>query len=1228
MNKKFKILQDLLHERILILDGAMGTMIQNYKLAEEDFRGEKFKDHPSELKGNNDILSLTNPGIISEIHHQFLSAGADIIETNTFNANAISMEDYTIQDQVYNMNVHSAKIAKEAAKVFSGKNPSKPRFVAGSIGPTSKTASVSPDVERPAYRNVTFDALVKAYTEQIKGLVDGGVDILLVETVFDTLNCKAALFAIQDYFKVHDISLPVMVSFTITDASGRTFSGQTPEAFLHSVMHAPLFSIGLNCALGAKNLLPYLKRISGKTPFFVSAHPNAGLPDEMGNYNESPEEMAGFIEGFIKHKLVNIVGGCCGSTPQHIKSIAEVTKYYHPRVVPDRSQNTILAGLEKLELYPESNFINIGERTNMAGSKKFARLIKESNYDEALSIARQQIENGAEIIDVNLDDAMLESDEAMTNFLNHIAAEPNISKVPIMIDSSDWKVIEAGLKCVQGKPLVNSINLKEGEEEFLKKAELLKQYGSAAVIMAFDEKGQAVSYEHKIEVCERAYNLLVNKAGYYPDDIIFDPNILTIATGIEEHNNYAVNFIKATRWIKENLPGAKVSGGISNLSFSFRGNNTVREAMHAIFLYHAVKAGLDMGIVNAGMLQVYDDIEPGLKQLAEDAILNRRKDATERLIAFADKVKSKGKQQETQEKWREQSLEQRIEYALVKGITSHIEHDLEEALKQYPEPILIIEEPLMNAMNRVGELFGEGKMFLPQVVKSARVMKRAVSYLHPFIEKDKESTKRSAGKILLATVKGDVHDIGKNITGVVLACNNYEIIDMGVMVPAETIIKKALEENVDVIGLSGLITPSMDEMVHVAKEMENNGFNIPLVIGGAATSKLHTAVKINPHYNGAVVHVKDASQSIKIINKLLSPEKKNQYINQLQEEYIRISEKYMQEQSGKKYVTINQARRNRLNINWKEQDIKTPVNPGIHKFNNYPLEELAEMIDWTFFFKSWDLHGKYHDIFKDPVHGQEAKKLFEDAQKSLDYIITNNILEAHGVAGIFPANSKGYDVIVYKDENRDKKLVTFHFLRNQEEKRPGQPNLSLADFIAPLSSEIKDYIGVFACTAGIGVEKEVERLKNQNDDYNALMVQMLSIRMAEALAEIMHYRVRKDIWGFSPNEKFDKEKLLKEEYTGIRPATGYPACPVHKDKVKIFNLVDAEKNTGITLTENYMMKPVASVCGWYFANPRSKYFNVGKISPRQVADFAERSNIDIGKAEQLLKNQVYPSQKI
>lgn len=1199
---------NLSRNRILILDGAMGTMIQRYRLLEIDYRGTRFADFPRALKGNNDLLSLTQPHIISEIHCQYLEAGADIIETNTFNANRISMSDYGMESYIYEINKESACIARLAADKFTVQNPAKPRFVAGSMGPTNKTASMSPYVNNPAYRAITFDDLVKVYSEQAEGLIAGGVDVLLVETVFDTLNAKAALFAVQEIQKNNNI--PVMVSVTLSDASGRTLSGQTLEAFLISVSHVNLFSVGLNCSMGAKELRPYLEELSQKAPFNISFYPNAGLPNQFGQYDESPEIMGVFVKEYLSNGYINIVGGCCGTTPEHIRKLVALAKDVPPRKIPERKKELQLSGLEPLIVYPGSNFINIGERTNVAGSRKFANLIREEKYEEALAIAHQQVCAGAQMIDINMDDAMLDAEAAMTRFLNLITSEPDIARVPLMIDSSKWSVLEAALKCAQGKAIVNSISLKEGEDVFIERAAKIKQYGAAVVVMAFDEEGQATSFERKKEVCRRAYDLLLSKMGFSPENIIFDPNILTIATGMDEHNNYAVDYLKTVRWIKENLPYVKVSGGISNLSFSFRGNDTVRETMHAVFLYHAVQAGLDMGIVNAGMLPVYDEIPADLRKLAEDVILNLRKDASERLISYARKMCKSEHKEEKNEAWRDQPLGKRLSHAMVKGITDFIDEDIDEAIKLYPRSLNIIEGPLMDGMNVVGDLFGSGKMFLPQVVKSARVMKKAVSRLQPCLEAEKTAgSTSSAGKILLATVKGDVHDIGKNIVGVVLACNNYEVLDLGVMAPCEKIIETAMHEKVDAIGLSGLITPSLDEMIHVAKEMERAQLEIPLLIGGATTSEIHTAVKIAPVYHGLVVHVRDASRCVGVVASLLSKEQKGDYAQSVSTKYERLRKEHEKNISLKNYISLEKARENRFCKTWSKADIIKPSIIGNYYLNDYSLEKISRYIDWTFFFHAWKITGKYPDVFNDSLKGKEARKLFDDAQSLLQRIISEKMLTANGVAGFYPAVSSGDDVKVFVNENNGQKEVKFHFLRNQEVKASGIPNLCLADFVAPEESGLTDYIGFFAVTAGIDIEKWMRYFEQKNDDYSAIMLKLLADRLAEAFAELLHEKVRKELWGYDKKEKLSMEQLLKEKYTGIRPAPGYPACPDHSEKQTIFKLLQVEKNCNIRLTESFMMYPGASVCGYYFNKPESRYFNVAKISDDQMESYSIRKDV-------------------
>lgn len=1223
MRKTLQQLRDILHDRILVLDGAMGTMIQKYKLDENDFRGERFNDHPGELQGNNDLLSLTRPDVIQEIHRAYLDAGADIIETNTFSGTSIAQADYKMEDLAYELNVESAKLAKEVAEEFTKKNPDKPRFVAGALGPTNKTASLSPDVNNPGYRAITFDDLVKAYGEQARGLLDGGADILLVETVFDTLNCKAALYAIQELGDELNRDIPTMVSGTIVDQSGRTLSGQTVEAFWISISHTKnLLSVGLNCALGAKQMRPHIEALSKAATCFVSVYPNAGLPDEFGEYNESPDDMATQLDDFAKQGFMNIVGGCCGTTAEHIEMIADVASQYKPRQIPDQEPYLRLSGLEPLVIRPETNFVNIGERTNVTGSRKFARLIQEENYEEALSVAKDQVEGGAQMIDVNMDEGMLESEEVMTKFLNLMASEPDISKLPIMVDSSKWSVVEAGLKCLQGKGVVNSISLKEGDEVFKEQAKKILRYGASVIVMAFDEKGQADSYERRTEICERAYKILTEEVGFPPQDIIFDPNILTVATGMEEHNNYAVDYIKATKWIKENLPLAKVSGGVSNISFSFRGNDAVREAMHSAFLYHAIKAGMDMGIVNAGQLEVYEDIPDELLERVEDVLLNRRDDATERLIEFAEKVKQKDKGAVKKDEWREGSVEERLKHALVKGIVDHIESDTEEARQKYDQPLDVIEGPLMDGMNVVGELFGSGKMFLPQVVKSARVMKKAVAYLIPYLEEEKKRAKDTSekGKVLLATVKGDVHDIGKNIVGVVLGCNNYDVVDLGVMVPTEKILDEAEKENADIIGLSGLITPSLDEMVHVAKTMEERGFNKPLLIGGATTSKVHAAVKIAPQYSGSTIHVLDASQSVPVVGNLLNKKLREEYMTKMKTEYDKIRDDHGKRKQKKKYVDLKTARKNKLRLDWKNGVVKKPNKLGVTVLQNYDLKVICKYIDWTPFFRTWEISGKYPAVLDDPKVGNEARKLFDDAQKMLKKIVEEGALQANGVIGLFPANSvDNEDIEIYKDDDRKHVVTTLHTLRQQAEKTNNQPYLALADYIAPKESGVKDYIGAFAVTTGIGADKLVKKYEQDNDDYNSIMVKAIADRLAEAFAEHLHERVRKEFWGYNEDENLSNEELIKEKYSGIRPAAGYPAQPDHTEKPIIFKLLQVEKNAGITLTESYAMHPPASVSGLYLAHPESKYFNVGKISKDQVLDYHKRKGMSIGETERWLR---------
>ena len=1207
-------IEEIIKERILVLDGAMGTMIQGFKLKEADFKSDRFKDFERDIQGNNDILCITQPEIIEEIHCQFLDAGADIIETNTFNANAISQEDYDMQSYVAEMNVKAAQIARSAAEKFTEKNPDKPRFVAGALGPTNRTASLSPDVNNPGYRAITFDQLVAAYLEQAKALAEGGVDLFLVETVFDTLNCKAALFAIDVLNEELQKDFPIMVSGTITDASGRTLSGQTVEAFWISVSHMNLFSVGLNCALGAKELRPYIKELSKIADCYVSAYPNAGLPNELGEYDQGASEMKMLVKDFVDSGFVNIIGGCCGTTPDHIRAMASLVKDSTPRIAKPKEKLSSYAGLEPLIVREDLNFINIGERTNVTGSKKFARLIKTKAYEEALSVANHQVEGGAQIIDVNMDEGLLDSKEEMVNFLNIMMSEPDIAKLPIMIDSSKFEVIEAGLKCVQGKCIVNSISMKEGIEVFKKQAQIVRRYGAAAVVMAFDEEGQADTIERKVEICKRAYDILVNEINFNPTDIIFDPNIFAVATGIEEHNKYAINFIEATRQIKESCPGAKVSGGVSNLSFSFRGNNVVREAMHSAFLYHAIKAGMDMGIVNAGMMEIYADIPEELLVLVEDVLFDRNENATEALIDYAESVKGTGKSRVKTYEWRENSVEKRLEHSLVRGITEFIDEDIEEARQKYDSPLDVIEGPLMDGMNVVGDLFGSGKMFLPQVVKSARVMKKAVAYLNPYIEAEKKDGASAKGKILMATVKGDVHDIGKNIVGVVLACNNYEIIDLGVMVPSNKILKVAREKQVDIIGLSGLITPSLDEMVHVAKEMERENFKIPLLIGGATTSKLHTALKIEQNYSGPVIHVLDASRSVAVASKLISENEdaKSDFILDIRKEYEEMRIRRAQNTTKKTYIPIKEAQGNGFDLNWKEFAIPQPNETGIKVLENIDISLLVPYIDWTPFFTSWQLKGKYPAILTHEVVGVEAKILFDDAQAMLTEIIEKSWIKASGVFGIFPANAVGDDIVLYSDSTRKEVLDTIYCLRQQRKKASGLPNLSISDYIAPEGYE--DYIGAFAVTTGLDIENKVDQFQKDNDDYNAILLKALADRLAEAFAEYMHHMVRTKYWGYSL-ESFSSQELVEEKYSGIRPAPGYPACPDHTQKETIFNILDVEQNTGIMLTESMAMYPAASVSGFYFSHPESKYFGLGQISKDQVEDYCTRKNVPVEEAE-------------
>jgi 5-methyltetrahydrofolate--homocysteine methyltransferase len=1219
MIKESNIRQELKH-RILVLDGAMGTMIQRVKLTEEDFRGERFSDWNSPLKGDNDLLSITQPSIIQDIHEAFLEAGADILTTNTFNATRVSQADYGMEAVVYELNKTAAQIAGAAAFKFS--TPEKKRYVAGAVGPTNKTCSMSPDVNDAGFRAITFAEMKESYREQVQGLLDGGVDLLLVETIFDTLNAKAAVMAIEEILEERKRTIDVMISGTITDASGRTLSGQTVEAFLNSLSHINLLTIGLNCSLGAKEMHPYLEELSHKAPFYISAHPNAGLPNQFGEYDETPLMMGLHIQRFFDNRLVNIIGGCCGTTPDHIRELAQMASRSKPHKRIHTDPATRLSGLEPLTVDKSSNFINIGERCNVSGSIKFARLIRDEKYEEALAIAREMVEGGAQVIDVNMDDAMLDAEKEMIRFLHLVMSEPDIARLPVMVDSSKWSVIEAGLQCLQGKAIVNSISLKEGEEFFKDCARKIKKYGAATVVMAFDEQGQAATFEERIRICERAYRILVDEVHFPPQDIIFDPNVLTVGTGIEEHNNYALDFINATRWIKENLPYAKVSGGISNVSFSFRGNNTIREAFHSVFLYHAIAAGLDMGIVNPGMLQIYDEIPKDLLEYVEDVILNRRPDATERILAFSENIKESAKKEEKIEEWRSSDVIERIQHALVKGITDFIEQDIIELLPTYNSAIRVIEEPLMDGMNRVGDLFGSGKMFLPQVIKSARVMKKAVAFLQPYIEQDKIDLKQAPTqkkKILLATVKGDVHDIGKNIVGVVLACNNYDVIDLGVMVPAEKILNKAIEEHVDIIGLSGLITPSLEEMVHVAHEMERRGFKIPLMIGGATTSKIHTAVKIAPAYSHSVVYVKDASRAVQVVSSLLAND--HDFLASVKSEYKELRATHSAKKP-KEYLTLAQARTNAFNPVWNESMVYNPIFKGVKVFEDYPLQELREDIDWTFFFLAWEFRGKYPAILDDPGQGVEVRKLFNEANNFLDEIIAKKMITAKGVFGIWPANSEGDDIELYADETRKTIIGKFHHLRQQQKRGAGLPNYCLSDFIAPKQTGIGDYCGGFAVTAGIGVAEWVEKFKRDGNDYQAILLESLADRLAEAFAERLHERVRKEFWGYAPDENLSALDKINCKYQGIRPAAGYPACPEHSEKRILFELLGATEKTDIHLTEHFSMFPTASVCGQYFSHQNAVYFGLERIAKDQVTDFAHRKNVPVGYVEKFLPSNL------
>ena len=1237
-------LDAIARERILIIDGAMGTMIQRYKLSESDYRGERFKAWPHDLKGNNDLLVLTQPHIVREIHRQYLEAGADIIETNTFNSQTISLADYKMESLAYELNVEAARLAR--IEVDSISTPDKPRFVAGTLGPTNRTASISPDVNDPGARNVSYAQLVTAYAECARGLIDGGAHIIMIETIFDTLNAKAAVFAVEQVFEERGYKLPVIISGTITDASGRTLSGQVTEAFWNSLSHARPFAIGLNCALGGKDMRPYIAELARIADCYVSAYPNAGLPNAFGEYDETPDETAEIVAEFADSGLVNIVGGCCGTSPPHIASIAKFVAGKKPRVPGKLPMACRLAGLEPLTIDDALGFVNVGERTNVTGSAKFRDLIKAGDYTAAVAVARQQVEAGAQVIDVNMDEGMLDGKAAMVRYLNLIASEPDISRVPVMIDSSKWEVIEAGLQCVQGKPIVNSISMKEGTEKFIEQAKLCRRYGAAVVVMAFDEQGQADTLERRIAICSKAYRILTEDVGFPPEDIIFDPNVFAVATGIEAHNNYGVDFIEAARWIRQNLPGAHISGGVSNVSFSFRGNNPVREAIHAVFLYHAIKAGMDMGIVNAGSLVIYSEIDPELRERIEDVILNRKPgtEATEALVEIAPRFKGDGSKAEVaDEAWRSLPVGERITHALVKGIDAFVEADTEELRAEISarggRPIEVIEGPLMSGMNVVGDLFGAGKMFLPQVVKSARVMKKAVAYLIPYIEAEKKpgDAVQAKGKILMATVKGDVHDIGKNIVGVVLQCNNYEVIDLGVMVPAQKILDAAREHKVDIIGLSGLITPSLDEMVHLAKEMQRQGFTQPLLIGGATTSRAHTAVKIQPAYKGPIVWVKDASRSVPVASALLDEHQRKALVAEVDAEYESIRERHASKDRDQKYLSLDKARANASPLDWttfrpikphllmqQEHHISAseagaaPTARHIKVLRDYPIAELREFIDWQPFFIAWELKGRYPDVLNNPASGETARKLFADANAMLDRIIAEKWLTANAVLGLFPAASVGDDIEVYADESRTTVLHTLRNLRQQGEHRAGVPNRSLSDYIAPKATGLHDWIGGFAVTTGLGCHERVAQFKKDNDDYNAILLESLADRLAEAFAERLHQRVRKEFWGYVPDEHLPNEALIDEKYQGIRPAPGYPACPEHSEKGTLWQLLDAEANTGIRLTESFAMWPAAAVSGWYFAHPESQYFIVGRIQKDQVHDYARRKGWSLQEAEKWL----------
>ena len=1217
-------LQALMAERILVIDGAMGTMIQTHRLDEADFRGDRFADHARDLKGNNDLLNLTRPEIIRDIHLAYYQAGADIAETNTFNSTWVAQADYGLEHIVYELNHAGARLAREAADMARGEMPGRPLFVAGVLGPTNRTASLSPDVNDPGFRNISFDQLVGAYEEAIEGLLDGGSDVILIETVFDTLNAKAAIYAVERYGERHGRRIPVMLSGTITDASGRTLSGQTPEAFWYSLSHARPISVGFNCALGAKDLRPHLQSLSRVAGVPVSVHPNAGLPNAFGGYDDTPEYMAEQLNDFARSGLVNMVGGCCGTTPAHIRAIADAVAGLPPRQLPEPEPTLRLSGLEPLSFGGVTGFVNVGERTNVAGSIRFKKLIMNGEFDAALDVARQQVENGAQIIDVNMDDAMLESEVAMERFLKLVAAEPDIARVQIMVDSSRWSVIETGLKCIQGKGVVNSISLKEGEEAFIAQAREIMRFGAAVVVMAFDEQGQADSYNRMVEICTRCYRILTEEVGFPAQDIIFDPNIFPVATGIDEHRNFSVDYIRATQAIKQSLPYVRISGGVSNMSFSFRGNDVVREAMHSVFLYHAVAAGMDMGIVNAGQLTVYADIPPEVRERVEDVVLNRREDATERLLEMAETVRGDGKKRERDLGWRDQPVEKRLAHALVNGITDFIEQDTEEARQKVTRTLDVIEGPLMDGMNIVGDLFGSGQMFLPQVVKSARVMKQSVAYLLPFLAQEKDAVQQAKGRILMATVKGDVHDIGKNIVGVVLQCNNYEVIDLGVMVPYSKILEVAKERAVDIIGLSGLITPSLEEMVTVAKEMERTGLDIPLLIGGATTSKIHTAVKIAPSYKGPTVHVVDASRAVGVASNLLSRGLRDDFIAKIASDYTDVRAAHAGREQATRQSTVEEARANRLVIDWQAQPpVPAPRDLGVQTFADYPLSDLVERIDWTPFFRTWELAGTYPRILKDPVVGEVARNLYDDARSMLDRIVGEQWLSARAVIGLFPAVGAGDDVELYSDAARSQPLATVHFLRQQMAKTADRPNFCLVDFVAPKGG-LPDHMGAFVVTAGIGIEEHLARFQKKHDDYSDILLKALADRLAEAFAERLHERVRREFWGYAPEEALSNDDLIAEKYQGIRPAPGYPACPDHSEKRTLFELLDAERNAGVTLTDGFAMLPTAAVSGFYFSHPRARYFGLGRIGRDQVADYAVRRGVSVEQAERwLAHNLIY-----